>query len=165
MRALDEFERRAFGMVTSGEVSRALDLVREDPKVRDRYHGFTDLLLARRLVEAGVSVVTVAQGGFRRAPGLPVFGVWDTHAENFPSMKKMLPEYDRAIYTLLSDLSDRGLDQHVAVVIWGEFGRMPRIGDEARHSGQPVCRRPRSLVGCGVRPHGWRRLADGPGCR
>jgi len=76
--------------------------------------------------------VTVAQGGVQRGPGLPVFGVWDTHAENFPWMKKIVPQYDRAIFTFLNDLYDRGLDQQVAVIIWGEFGRTPRIGDEAR---------------------------------
>lgn len=133
--ALDEFQRRAFGMVTSGAVYQALDLDREDPRVRDRYQGCTDLLLARRLVEAGVSVVTVAQGGVQRGPGLPVFGVWDTHTDNFPSMRKLLPAYDRAIFTLLSDLYERGLDQQVAVVIWGEFGRSPKVGDETRALG------------------------------
>ncbi len=133
--ALDEFQRRAFGMVTSGAVYQALDLDREDPRVRDRYQGCTDLLLARRLVEAGVSVVTVAQGGIQKGPGLPVFGVWDTHTNNFPSMRKLLPDYDRAIFTLLSDLYERGLDQQVAVVIWGEFGRSPKVGDETRALG------------------------------
>jgi hypothetical protein len=135
MQALDEFQRRAFGMITSGAVYQALDLSREDQRVRDRFEGCTDLLLARRLVEAGVSVVTVAQGGAQREPGLPVFGVWDTHTNNFPSMRKLLPAYDRAIFTLLSDLYERGLDQQVAVVIWGEFGRSPRIGDEVRALG------------------------------
>lgn len=135
MNSLDEFQRRALGMVTSGAVYEALDLNREDARVRDRFQGCTDLLLARRLVEAGVSVVTVAQGGVQRAPGRPVFGVWDTHTKNFPSMRKLLPGYDRAIFTLLTDLYERGLDQQVAVVIWGEFGRTPRIGDEARALG------------------------------
>ncbi|MFN0022060.1 MAG: DUF1501 domain-containing protein [Pirellulaceae bacterium] len=130
--AMDEFQRRALGMVTSGAVYQALDLNREEARVRDRFQGCTDLLLARRLVEAGVSVVTVAQGGVQRGPGLPVFGTWDTHTQNFPHMRKLLPDYDRAIYTLLTDLYERGLDQQVAVVIWGEFGRSPRIGDEAR---------------------------------
>ncbi len=135
LRALDEFQQQALGMVTSGTVHQALDLSREDPRVCERYQGCTDLLLARRLVEAGVSVVTVAQGGVQRGPGLPVFGIWDTHTENFPSMRKLLPDYDRAIYTLLTDLYDRGLDQQVAVVIWGEFGRSPRIGDETKALG------------------------------
>jgi hypothetical protein len=132
MHALDEFQRRALDMVTSGAVYRALDVDCEDARVRERFQGFTNLLLARRLVEAGVSVVTVALGGAQKAPGLPVFGVWDTHTRNFPSMRALLPEYDRAIFALLTDLYERGLDQQVAVVIWGEFGRTPRIGDEAR---------------------------------
>lgn len=135
MKTLGEFQRRAFDMVSSGAVYQALDLNREDPRVRDRYQGCPDLLLARRLVEAGVSVVTVALGGVQRGPGLPVFGVWDTHTNNFPSMRRLLPDYDRAIYTLLTDLYERGLDQQVAVVIWGEFGRSPRIGDESRALG------------------------------
>lgn len=135
MRALDEFQRRALGMVTSGAVYKALDLNQEDARSRDRFKDFPDLLLARRLVEAGVSVVTVAQGGVQRGPGLPVFGVWDTHTQNFPSMRTLLPAYDRAIFNLLTDLCERGLDQQVAVVIWGEFGRSPRIGDEVRALG------------------------------
>lgn len=135
MRALDEFQRRAVDMVTSGAVYNALDLNREDVRVRERFEGCTDLLIARRLVEAGVSVVTVAQGGIQKAPGRPVLGVWDTHTNNFPHMSKMLPSYDRAIFTLLSDLYERGLDQQVAVVIWGEFGRSPRVGDETRALG------------------------------
>jgi hypothetical protein len=134
MQSLDEFQRCAFGMISSGEVYRALDLGLEDEDTRERYRGCENLLLARRLIEAGVSVVTAAQGGFR-APGLPVFGVWDTHVENFPSMRKLLPEYDRAIYTLITDLYARGLDRQVAVVVWGEFGRSPRIGDEVRALG------------------------------
>lgn len=135
VQVLDEFQRRAFGMVTSDAVYRALDLSREDARVQERYQGCTDLLLARRLVEAGVSVVTVAQGGVQRGPGLPVFGVWDTHTENFPHMRKLLPAYDQAIFTLLTDLYERGLDQQVAVVIWGEFGRSPKVGDETRALG------------------------------
>lgn len=135
MRALDEFQNRAFGLLTSSAVYDALDLSREDPGVRERYQGCTDLLLARRLVEAGVSVVTVAQGGAQRGPGLPVLSAWDTHKNNFPSMRKLLPGYDRAVNTLLTDLYERGLDQRVAVVIWGEFGRTPRIGTEARTLG------------------------------
>jgi hypothetical protein len=135
MRALDDYQHRAFGMVTSSAVYEALDLSREDPRVRERYQGCTNLLLARRLVEAGVAVVTVAQGGAERGPGEPVFSAWDTHKQNFPSLRNLLPAYDRAVYTLLTDLYERGLNQRVAVVIWGEFGRTPRVGTEARTLG------------------------------
>lgn len=129
--ALDHYQQRAFDMVTSGAVYRALDLKQEDPRVCEKYAGCKDLLLARRLVEAGVSVVTLALGGFQKEAGNPVFGVWDTHADNFSGMKKLLPEYDRALATFLCDLYDRGLDQQVLVVVWGEFGRTPRIGAES----------------------------------
>jgi len=132
---LDGFQRQALDMVSSGAVAKALDLQHEDPRVLQRYQGCTDFLLARRLVEAGVSVVTVAKGYDRPAPGLPVYGVWDTHTDNFRDMRKLLPAYDRAIFTLLSELRERGLSEQVAVVIWGEFGRSPRIGDEAKALG------------------------------
>src|SRR5581483_6423647 len=94
IKASSEFQQRAFGMVASNAIYQALDLDREDAQVRERYQGCTDLLLARRLVEAGVSVVTVAQGGVQKGPGLPVFAAWDTHKKNFPSMRKLLPGYD-----------------------------------------------------------------------
>ena len=136
MRALDDFQGRALGMVTSSAVYNALDIGREDAKVRERYKGCTNLLLARRLAEAGVAVITVAQAGVERGPGLPVQSAWDTHKNNFPSMKALLPAYDRAVSTLIADLHERGLAERVAVVIWGEFGRTPRIGTEARALGE-----------------------------
>jgi hypothetical protein len=133
MDSLDSFTRRAFAMIASGEVHRALDLSRENPRVVDRYQGATPLLLARRLVEAGVSVVTVA---YRPSQPIPeyrgrVINHWDTHSLNFAMLRANLPAYDRAVYTLLTDLYDRGLDKDVAVVIWGEFGRTPKVGDAA----------------------------------
>jgi hypothetical protein len=130
MNALDAFQRRAVEMVTSGAVSRALDLSREPLSVRDRYKGCTNLLLARRLVEAGVSVVTVAQGGTEPRPGRYLGNIWDCHKQIFPQYRTMLPAYDRAVHALVTDLYERGLDQQVAVVIWGEFGRIPKIGAE-----------------------------------
>jgi hypothetical protein len=134
MDSLDAFTGRAFEMVASGAVYRALDLSWEDPRVLDRYNRCTNLLLARRLAEAGVSVVTVAYWNSERVAGYGGDGVirhWDTHSLNFAMLRANLPRYDRAVYTLLTDLYDRGLDRHVAVVIWGEFGRAPKIGDSA----------------------------------
>jgi hypothetical protein len=135
MSALDEYQSRAAAMLTSSAVYHALDTSREDPRVRERYRGCTDLLLARRLAEAGVAVVTVAKAGDERAPGQPVGAAWDTHKQNFPALKKLLPAYDRAVATLITDLHERGLAERVAVVLWGEFGRTPRIGTEARTLG------------------------------
>jgi hypothetical protein len=120
MQALDAFTVRAAEVVTSGRVADALDLGREDPKVVDRYgHEGHTFLLARRLVEAGVRVVTFDWGG------------WDTHGDNFNHLRQQLPKLDVALSALLADLSERGLDRDVTVVMWGEFGRTPRVNGAA----------------------------------
>jgi uncharacterized protein (DUF1501 family) len=127
MRGMDAFTTRAFDMVASGAVRRALDLTQEDPRVRDRYHGLDDFLKARRLVEAGVGCVTLAIGG------------WDTHGQNFQTLRTQLPLVDRGVANLISDLYDRGMDRDVVTVMWGEFGRTPRInGTAGRDHWAPV---------------------------
>lgn len=121
MNALDSFTQRAVGVVTSGKVADALDLKKEDPKIRERY-GKDDnnmFLTARRLVEAGVRVVTFSWGG------------WDTHSDNFTSLRKQLPRLDQGLAALLRDLDERGMSNDVTVVVWGEFGRSPRITSNA----------------------------------
>jgi hypothetical protein len=117
MTGMDSFTTRAFDMIASGAVRKALDLNREDPRTRDRYKGVEQFLTARRLVEAGVGCVTLAIGG------------WDTHASNFKSMRQQLPQVDRGVANLVQDLCDRGLDQDVATVMWGEFGRTPLVNN------------------------------------
>jgi len=117
MRGMDAFTTRAFDMVASGNVRRALDLSNEDPRTRDRYRGVEQFLTARRLVEAGVGCVTLAYGG------------WDTHSDNFTTLKRQLPELDRGIANLIEDLHDRGMENDVVTVCWGEFGRTPRINN------------------------------------
>jgi hypothetical protein len=119
MRGLDAFVTRAFDMVASGTVRRALDLSREDPRVRSRYHGVEEFLTARRLVEAGVGCVTLAIGG------------WDTHGNNFTTLRQQLPQVDRGIASLVQELCERGMDRDVSVVMWGEFGRTPRVNGQA----------------------------------
>jgi len=126
---LDAFTAQALDMIASPGTRQAFDLAREPARVRERYGPATRLLLALRLVQAGVSVVTVSLAG-TVVPG----GDWDTHAgddqrreTNFDNLRRKLPIYDQAITTLISDLYDRGLDRDVAVVVWGEFGRTPRI--------------------------------------
>jgi hypothetical protein len=119
MKGMDSFTTRAFDMVASGTVRKALDLTREEPRTRDRFKGVEQFLTARRLVEAGVGCVTLAYGG------------WDTHGQNFQILKQQLPQVDRGVANLVQDLSDRGLDKDVLVVMWGEFGRTPRINGTA----------------------------------
>jgi hypothetical protein len=128
MEGLDSYKARAFEMVTSGAVRKALDLSREDPRTVERYdannrefftQGGDKFLLARRLVEAGVGCVTVGFGGY------------DTHASNFSVLRIKLPVIDRGVANLVKDLHDRGMDKDVVVVMWGEFGRTPKVGDAA----------------------------------
>jgi hypothetical protein len=120
MVALDSFTERAVGVVTSGRVADALDLNKEDPKIRERYgRDGNNFLTARRLVEAGVRVVTFDWGG------------WDTHGDNFNSLRRQLPKLDVAMSALLGDLRERGMDRDVTVVMWGEFGRTPRVNSGA----------------------------------
>lgn len=130
---IDSFQKKAFGILTSSNMAQALDLEKEDKKVRDWYgdtvttdpafgappQSAQHLLLARRLVEAGVRCVTVA------------FGAWDWHSNREGTIEylsnRYLPNFDRAISVLLTDLEQRGLSDQVQVVVWGEFGRTPRI--------------------------------------
>jgi Protein of unknown function (DUF1501) len=120
---LDKFYRDAFEIVTSEDCRKAFDIHSEDPKLRDRYGRDSwgqSTLLARRLVEAGVTYVTVNMGG------------WDTHANNFSALKtSLLPRYDRALAALVEDLHERGLAKKVLVLSYGEFGRTPRINKDA----------------------------------
>ena len=120
---LDHFYHDAFDLVTGTAARAAFDIHKEEPRLRDRYGRDSwgqSALLARRLVEAGVTYVTVNMGG------------WDTHNNNFQALKtNNLPRYDRALAALVEDLHVRGLDQKVLVITYGEFGRTPRINTTA----------------------------------
>jgi hypothetical protein len=124
--ALDSFRRRAFEMLSSTQTRDAFDISKESAQTRARYGQQTNFLLARRLVESGVSMVYLSDG-----PD------WDDHNEIFPALRRKLPPLDRSIHALLTDLAERGLDRHVTVLLWGEMGRSPRIGTEA---GRPTGR-------------------------
>ena len=130
--AADTFHDRAFDVLTSSKLVDALDVTKEPERVRERYgRGSTkhlgdgapqwndQLLMARRLVEAGARVVTVA------------YGFWDTHGNNFSYLKKQLPLFDRGISALIEDIYARGLSDDVTVCVWGEFGRTPKINKDA----------------------------------
>ena len=133
LRGMDSFTQAAFGVLTSSRLAEALDLSKEDPRVRDRYgdgkpYQFQydgaptvndHLLIARRLVEAGVRSVTLT------------FGRWDSHGQNFALVRDHGGKLDQAVTALVSDLDDRGMLDDVTVVVWGEFGRTPRINPGA----------------------------------
>jgi hypothetical protein len=117
--ALDENYKTAFNMITAPETKGAFDLGQEDPKLREAYgkNKFgQSCLLARRLIEAGVRFVTVTDGG------------WDTHQNNFKSLKdKLIPRVDQGLPRLLIDLEERGLLDSTLVVWLTDFGRTPQI--------------------------------------
>jgi hypothetical protein len=127
--ALDEFETQAMTLLTNPQAKVAFDLSKEDAKTRDRYGRNAwgqQLLMARRLVEAGVDVVTTSLSG----PLCGRTGNWDDHAVNvniFEAMKFRCQKYDQAVSALIEDIHVRGLDQDVLVVVTGEFGRSPKI--------------------------------------
>ncbi len=133
MSGMDEIAEQALSVLTSSRLAAALDLSKEDPKVRARYgkgdpkkfgdgapRNLEHFLMARRLVEAGARVVTLN------------FGRWDFHSDNFNGLKNThLPMFDQGLSALIQDLHDRGLSDDVTVVAWGEFGRTPRINANA----------------------------------
>jgi uncharacterized protein (DUF1501 family) len=128
-RGFDAFQTQAWNVLTGPEARRAFDIGLEDSRTRDRYGRNTwgqQCLLARRLVEAGVDLVTTTLNG----PLCGRTGSWDDHAVNhhvFDAMKKRAPLFDQAVAALIEDLHERGLDRRVLLIIGGDFGRTPRI--------------------------------------
>ena len=146
--SLDAHYRKAYSLITSREARRAFDLSSEPRSVRERYgldpdnprstearkfgglpHLGQCLLLARRLIESGVRVVTVCTGARYDQS-------WDTHRDHFPLLKRsLLPMFDRGFSALLEDMSARGLLDETLVVAMGEFGRTPRVGQITSSAG------------------------------
>ncbi len=162
---IDEFHRQAFEVLTSPRLAEALDLSREDAATRGRYglnraypnerDGKTFLdqfLLARRAIEAGARCVTLA---FCRYPfGRMLKGDynWDWHKDIFNEARGALPLLDLGLSALIEDLDERGLLDDIAVVVWGEFGRTPKINQNAGRDHWPhVCS---ALVAGGGMRHG-----------
>ncbi len=131
--AADRFTAGAFDVLTSSRLADALDLSKEDPRIRERYgtgqpynYQFDGaptvnehLLLARRLVDAGVRVVTLS------------YGRWDSHGKNFALVRDHGAKLDQCLSALIEDLNQRGMLDDVTVIAWGEFGRTPRINKNA----------------------------------
>jgi len=132
MDGLDAFTPQAIGILASSQLAAALDITKEDPELVKSYGKGSkrfqsdgapkvteNFLIARRLVEAGARVVSLN------------FSRWDWHGGNFNRARQDMPMLDGAASTLVQDLHDRGLDKDVSVVIWGEFGRTPKVNKNA----------------------------------
>ncbi len=146
MAGLDAFDQQAVNLLL-GRAREAFDVEREDPRTRDRYHTNTaglgaNLLLARRLCEAGVGFVTMNYSNSSQG--------WDMHNDMKPQLQQACPPMDRAISVFLEDLEQRGLSDKILLVITGEFGRTPRInGSAGRDHWGPLCTL--ALAGGGLR--------------
>ena len=133
LRGMDAFTEAAFGVLTSSKLVDALDLSKEDPAIVARYgdgkpYKFQydgaptvndHLLMARRLVEAGVRCVSLS------------YGRWDSHGDNFGLVRDHGSKLDQCVTALVQDLDERGLLEDVTVVVWGEFGRTPRVNPQS----------------------------------
>jgi hypothetical protein len=133
MEGMDAFGERALDVLTSSKLVDALDLSKEDPKLVERYGDGKpyqyqydgaptcndQLLMARRLIEAGARVVSLS------------YGRWDSHGANFDLVRDHGSKLDQCLSALLDDLKDRGMLDDVSVVVWGEFGRTPKINAKA----------------------------------
>ncbi len=148
MDGLDAFNQQAFGVLTSSKLAEALDIERADVTLRDRYGRgsaknradggpklLDQFLMARRLVEAGVRCVTLA------------FSRWDWHGRNFKRGREDMPMLDQGVTALVEDLHNRGMDKDTTVIVWGEFGRTPKINKDAGrdHWSRVSC----ALMACG----------------
>lgn len=125
---MDAFTAQALEMMTTDVARDAFDISKEPLAVREKYGKGTEYLMARRLVEAGVPVVSITPQNH----GVPkdCNGQWDHHDHVFKCLRAVLPGYDKSVHALLTDLHDRGLQDDVVVCIWGEMGRTPRVGTQ-----------------------------------
>lgn len=155
MSAMDEFHQQATGILTSGKLAAAMDLSLEDPAVvakftaparNDDLASYTSegpnspqkFLLARRLIEVGVRVVSVSISDF------------DTHSSNFSRMRTLMPIVDHGLHALVTDLDERGMLEDVSIVVWGEFGRTPKVNSKGGRDHWPRVG-PCLLAGGGMR--------------
>ncbi len=122
VKAMDTFYERAYSLISSQSAREAFDIDKEDAKLRDQYGRNTAgqrMLMARRLVEAGVRFVTLTYGG------------WDHHSNINAGFKRQMPDFDQALTTLINDLDSRGLLDTTLVMVSSEFGRTPKINRTA----------------------------------
>jgi uncharacterized protein (DUF1501 family) len=132
---MSQLKHRAFGLLGSSQSRRAFDLVKEPAALRDRYgrHRFGQtMLLARRLVEAEVPLITVNWSKLNADQ-------WDTHKKNYSRLRQLLPPFDQGFAAFLEDLDQRGLLDTTLVICLGEFGRTPKINKDAGRDHWPDC--------------------------
>jgi len=141
MKGVDDFHNQAFGILTSSRLADALDIEREPQEVRERYgYGVdvmqddggsrlqTNFLMARRLIEAGARCVTLS------------YSRWDWHGNNFGQARRDFPGLDQALSALIEDLDHRGMLDSTSIIVWGEFGRTPKINSDGGRDHWPqVC--------------------------
>ncbi len=150
---LDTYAREALSLVLLGKARAAIDLGSEPDDLRDRYGRgsakkvgdgshrlLDDFLMARRLVEAGARCVTLA------------FSRWDWHGGNFKRARQDMPMLDQALTALVEDLHQRGMNKDVSVVVWGEFGRTPKVNNKAGRDHWPKLST--AVLACGQMNHG-----------
>jgi hypothetical protein len=133
--ATDVFTTRALDMITTPRARDAFDISQEPESTRALYgEGGVQFLKARRLVEAGVPVVTLTANS--ESHTWDTAGPWDHHGSVFTGLRKLLPAFDQSLHALITDLAQRGLDQDVAVVVWGEMGRTPKVSKDRAGGGR-----------------------------
>lgn len=130
---IDAFTAQALEMIVSDRARDAFDIAKEPDRVRDKYGRGVEFLMARRLVEAGVPVVTLTPRNHNIGPMCN--GEWDHHDHIFRCLRGVAPQLDQSIYALITDLHERGLADDVGVVVWGEMGRTPRVGTQQGTTG------------------------------
>jgi uncharacterized protein (DUF1501 family) len=130
---MDSFTAQALEMIATDKARDAFDVTKEPESVRTKYGPGTEFLQARRLVEAGVPFVTLTPR--TRKPGPMCNGEWDHHDHIFRCLRAAVPQLDQSIHALVTDLHDRGLLKSVAVCVWGEMGRTPRVGTQRGTTG------------------------------
>jgi hypothetical protein len=131
------YQERALALISSDSVRKSFDIGKEEPKTRDRYGRHLlgqSLLLARRLVEAGVNFVTVFDGQTNGQDAN-----WDSHQTIFPRHRQLIPPADEGFSALIEDLAARGMLDSTLVVAMGEFGRTPKINNAAGRDHWPDC--------------------------
>jgi len=149
--SVSTYQERAFRLLSSKAIQEAFDIDREPTTLRDRYGRNLlgqSCLLARRLVQAGVKLVTVCSAFAGKIPQ----DAWDTHKDNFRKLKnKLLPPMDQGVSALIDDLHQTGLGERTLLIVMGEFGRTPRINAQAGRDHWEKCYS-MLLAGGGVKP-------------